>query len=144
MDDANITAVTIVTDIGECKVADAYVDGDDLWLPATTLADTVGWTLKPEGMCRDAVCVPLPHGREAAFARDGYVNVAGFWRYTDRPYARSAAGDIWVLGANARERADALLSLEAPDFALPDLDGKTHALSDYRGRKVFLVTWASW
>ena len=26
----------------------------------------------------------------------------------------------------------------APDFALPDQDGKTHALSDYRGRKVVL------
>ena len=27
---------------------------------------------------------------------------------------------------------------QAPDFALPDQDGRTHALSDYRGRKVIL------
>ncbi|MBM3561393.1 MAG: redoxin domain-containing protein [Alphaproteobacteria bacterium] len=104
----------------------------------------VGWTLKPEGMCRDAVCVPLPRGRDTAYLRDGLVNVAAFWRYTERPWARSAAGDVWAFGANARERADALLSLQAPDFTLPDLAGNPHALSDHRGRKVFLVTWASW
>ena len=32
----------------------------------------------------------------------------------------------------------------APDFTLPDLDGSPHSLSSYRGRKVFLATWASW
>jgi hypothetical protein len=34
-------------------------------------------------------------------------------------------------------------SVEAPDFTLPDLDGRMHSLSDYRGRKVVLFTWAS-
>jgi peroxiredoxin len=32
----------------------------------------------------------------------------------------------------------------APDFTLPDLDGRMHSLSDYRGKKVFLLAWASW
>lgn len=29
-------------------------------------------------------------------------------------------------------------------FTLPDLEGRPHALVDYRGKKVFLVFWASW
>jgi peroxiredoxin len=37
-----------------------------------------------------------------------------------------------------------LASLEAPDFALPDWQGRPHRLSHYRGRKVLLATWASW
>jgi hypothetical protein len=53
------------------------------------------------------------------------------------------ACDAWVLGTGAQDRAQALAALEAPDFALPDLDGRTHRLSDYRGRKVLLATWAS-
>jgi peroxiredoxin len=32
----------------------------------------------------------------------------------------------------------------APDFTLPDLDGKMHRLSDFRGRVVFLNLWATW
>ena len=32
----------------------------------------------------------------------------------------------------------------APDFALPDLAGVTHRLSDYRGKIVFLNLWTTW
>lgn len=32
----------------------------------------------------------------------------------------------------------------APDFALKDLAGREHKLSDYRGKKVMLVFWATW
>jgi peroxiredoxin len=34
--------------------------------------------------------------------------------------------------------------LDAPDFTLPDLTGAEHALSEHRGKKVLLATWASW
>jgi len=44
----------------------------------------------------------------------------------------------------ADEIGNRLRSLEAPDFTLPDLDGKLHSLSDYRGKKVLLMSWASW
>ena len=32
----------------------------------------------------------------------------------------------------------------APEFTLPSLSGEQVSLSDYRGRKVVLFTWASW
>ncbi len=32
----------------------------------------------------------------------------------------------------------------APDFSVEDIDGKTHKLSDYRGRNVVVVFWATW
>ncbi len=32
----------------------------------------------------------------------------------------------------------------APEFSLPDLEGRIHKLSDYRGKVVFLNFWATW
>jgi cytochrome oxidase Cu insertion factor (SCO1/SenC/PrrC family) len=32
----------------------------------------------------------------------------------------------------------------APPFSLPDLDGKTHSLGDYRGQILMLFFWATW
>ena len=34
--------------------------------------------------------------------------------------------------------------LPAPNFSLPDLDGKMVSLSDYRGKVVLLNIWATW
>ncbi|MDD5326829.1 MAG: TlpA disulfide reductase family protein [Phycisphaerae bacterium] len=32
----------------------------------------------------------------------------------------------------------------APDFTLTDVNGKQHTLSDYRGKNVLIIFWASW
>ena len=79
-------------------------------------------------------------GRFPATASD----LAAFWRHMGCPVVRDDAARIWVLGVGAAARSDALRSLEAPDFTLPDLEGRRHSLSDQRGKKVLLVTWASW
>ena len=33
---------------------------------------------------------------------------------------------------------------QAPDFALPSLEGDEISLSDYRGKRLVLFIWASW
>jgi hypothetical protein len=62
----------------------------------------------------------------------------------DRPLAVDRDERVACLGVGAAARGAALASLEAPHFALPDLAGRVHALSEQRGRKVLLVAWASW
>jgi hypothetical protein len=61
-----------------------------------------------------------------------------------RPVAVDLDERVAYLGVSAAERAKALASLEAPDFTLPDLDGRRHSLFQYRGKKVLLVAYASW
>lgn len=61
-----------------------------------------------------------------------------------RPVAIDRDERAAYLGVSAADRAGALSSLEAPDFTLPDLDGRSHTLSAYRGKKVLLVAYASW
>jgi hypothetical protein len=136
--------VTMLTESGEHAVAGAEAVGEALWAPAREAEAATGWAVKPEGLCKGPVCVPLPAGRERELVDGGRVNLAALWRHLGQPAVHSERRHVWVLGESARTRAAALASLEAPDFALPDAGGRVHRLSDYRGRKVLLVTWASW
>jgi redoxin len=88
------------------------------------------------------MCIPIAD--VAALLRDGAIELGGLARALDRPLALDVAERAACLGASARERAEALASQSAPDFTLPDLDGRPHTLSSYRGKKILLVAWASW
>ena len=61
-----------------------------------------------------------------------------------RPVALDPEERAAYLGIPASERAGPLAALEAPDFTLPDLEGRPHSLAAQRGRKVLLVAYASW
>jgi hypothetical protein len=141
--------VTLLIDGRGEQRAGARSEGDSLWLSAADLAETAGWTLEPEGLCQGEVCVPIPPGQLAQWIHGGdvrstEVNVAALWRHLGRPVLHDGKRETWVFGAGAEDRGASLRNLAAPDFALPDLNGTLHRLSDYRGRRVFLVTWASW
>jgi hypothetical protein len=135
---------TVICEDRESEVAPVRVVEDGLWLSSADVHRATGWELKPEGLCREDVCVPVPRGRETEFVQGDAVDLAAFWRHAGHPVVRDDSGQVWVLGTGARERARVLRSLLAPDFTLPDLEGRRHALSDHRGRKILLVTWASW
>ena len=62
----------------------------------------------------------------------------------DRPMAVDREERAAFLGVSARTRGERLASLEAPDFSLPDLEGRHHALVEQRDTKVLLVAYASW
>jgi hypothetical protein len=113
---------------------------DGLWMSASDAEKVTGWTLKPEGMCLAERCVPLP----ASAVKDGRVDVAKFWTKLGGAVVAAEDGEVWALGAPAEERNATLEGLVAPDFTLPDIDGQPRTLSQLRGKKVFLATWASW
>lgn len=136
--------ITLLVDVEKTTIDDAEVEGDNLWLSSGDLQRVSGFELKPEGLCRDAICIPLPHGREAEFVRDDRVNLPTFWRYRGGGVAATVSGDTWALSEPLDEQLARIETLEAPNFELPDAQGNMHRLSDYRGQKVFLVAWASW
>lgn len=135
---------TLLTGDRTTVLPSAIAHGDDLWLTVADLEHATGWALKPDGACRGEECVPIPAGQDAAFLRPGEFNITALARHLGQPVIHEAAHDAWVIGESAGRRAAGLSSLEAPDFTLPDLQGNLHSLHDYRGRKVFLVSWASW
>jgi hypothetical protein len=136
-------SVTILHRDRETSVADARVDGDRLLVSPADLAAATGWQLKPEGLCKAHACVPMP--RDGSWTDSaGGVDVAAFGRHLGEPVVHDDERAVWHFGEPAATKRERLLSGEAPDFELPDLNGKMHRLSDYRGKKVLLYAWASW
>ncbi len=132
----------LLLDDGRAVDAPARFLGDCVRLAPEAVAATVGWTLKPQGLCRGDACIPVRP--EHALVHDGAIDLAALATLLDRPLALDIPERVAWLGASAAERGARLASLDAPDFTLPDLDGHPHALTDFRGRKVFLLAWASW
>ena len=135
---------TLIYENGKPTAVSLQADGS-LWLAASEFRSLSGWELRPEGFCRSDRCVPLPTGREDEFtnAASGQVNLSAFAALRMQPVVSDDEHRIRVIGRSA-EAGGPTVGSPAPDFALPDLDGVEHRLSDFRGRKVLLLSWASW
>ena len=142
------TSPTIIYGDTATHLARSLSSGEDLWLTLPDLGACTEWELKPEGVCRGDVCIPIPPDKpDTLLVEDrgeSWFNLTELARLLEQPYAHDAEHSVWLFGAPHEEWQSRLSSLIAPDFILPDLDGETHSLSDFRGKKVFLLCWASW
>ena len=105
-------------------------------MTAAELEAETGWHLRPEGLCREDVCVPF------AAADPNAIDLAAAARALGRPLVHDAAHDLYALGA--ARGTHALVSAVAPDLVLPDVTGRPFALRSLRGQKAVVVAWASW
>jgi len=138
---------TIVYDDAATDLASAREDAGQLWITTADLKRATRFEVKPQGVCRDELCFPLPKAKQETFihkdAGKTWFNMTAFAELVHQPVAHDAALATWYFGLRSDQRQQ-LSSLQAPDFTLPDLHGKLHRLSDFRGKKILLVTWASW
>jgi hypothetical protein len=138
---------TIVYDDRPTEVASAREEAGQLWITTADLKRATRFEVKPQGVCRDELCFPLPKAKQHDFLLKErgatWFNMSAFATLVRQPVAHDAALATWYFGLRADQR-QMLSSLQAPDFTLPDINGKPHSLSDFRGKKVLLVTWASW
>lgn len=143
-----MTTATVLYQESETRVDDAKVEGDDLWLTLSELKAATSWELKPEGVCKGEICVPVPDARRAALIRDEpagtWFNLTEFARLIEQPVAPAAQQSVWYFGPASWDWKSRMTSRQAPDFELPDLSGHMHSLSELQGKKVFLLFWASW
>ena len=102
-----------------------------LGIDTDTFQAETGWEIKPEGACKGEVCVPLAGGFELSLAAES-LGMA---------LVHDAEHGVWALGPESLN-GRALVTAEAPDLVLPDLDGKAFHLSSLRGQKVVIVSWA--
>ena len=140
--------LTIIYEGRTTSIESSPARSNDLWITTTDLLRTTGFVIKPQGVCRDELCFPLPKPRKAEFvSKTGGVtwfNLTAFAQLIKQPVAHDPKHSVWLFGRRADLQNSPLTTLQAPDFTLADINGKMHSLSDFRGKKVLLVTWASW
>lgn len=113
-----------------------------LWAPLDAAAHAVDAKLEDHDgqrvLCRGELCLLL---------NSDVVRTQGSVELVDILWLADALG----LGDAKPNRLGAMLNASsapdnqlAPDFALPDLDGKKLSLSDFRGKKTAVYIWGSW
>jgi hypothetical protein len=123
-------------------------DPNDLWVVPDDLPRINDFVLKPEGACLAELCIPVRQDRDSDIfvtrAAQGWFNVTELARRLQQAFVVDEERSVWSFGNIPVTRNAFLQSAMAPDFALPDREGKLVRLSDFKGKKVLIVTWASW
>lgn len=130
------------------EVADTLADPNDLWVKPAELMAVNGFELKPEGACIDDICVPVRQDEDSDIfiTRSGqqWFNVTELADRLQQPYAVDFDNAVWSFGAIPARRLSFVNEALAPDFTLTDMSGNQVRLSDFKGKKIMLLTWASW
>ena len=116
----------------------ARVEGNDRWVRSADLPRVNEFEVKPQGACRADICIPLSKDLKKA----EWFNLTGFARKVGQAAVNDSG--VWSFGEVPLLRGTYFNSRIAPDFAVPDRKGHVVHLSDFRGKKVLVVTWASW
>jgi len=116
------------------------VEADALWIQKADLPSINGFELKPQGACREDICIPIPR----PMLRGPQFNVTAFARRIGQRVVADPAMRVWSFGEIPVVRGAFLESRIAPEFSVPDRKGRHVKLSQFRGKKVLVVTWASW
>ncbi len=130
------------------EVSQTLADANDLWVIPEDLTRINGFVLKPQGACLDELCIPIIQDRDndmlVTRSDQKWFNVTELANILQQSFVVDHATSTWSFGAMPLERRSFLNSAQAPDFELEDRNGNMVKLSDFRGKKVLLVTWASW
>ena len=130
-----MSTITVINE--DERTVNAEVTGGRVALSPQELRRAIGWELKPEGLCRDGVCVPFRNTGAA-------VDLGAAAAALGRAVVVDADAGVAAVALPAEERRSALDARVAPPFVLPDLDGTPHHLGEWRGRKKLLVAFSTW
>ena len=129
-----------LTAVGKDRGKDPGKTADVLWIRTSDMPRINGFEIKPQGACRADVCIPVPK----TMTRGQHFNLTAFAKKIGQAVVADPQAGVWSFGEIPTFRSGLLTSRVAPDFAVPDRKGRIVKLSSFRGKKVLVVTWASW
>ena len=118
--------------------------GDGLLIRPADLPNVNGFELKPEGACREELCIPL--NEDVLIRQDGtdWIDLAAFADLVGQPYVADRPAGVWSFAEIPARRESMMVDAMAPDFELTDRQGNSIGTADLKGRKALIVTWSSW
>jgi hypothetical protein len=134
------TSVTVLYGDRSVTLDRTRPDPKDLWVRKADLPRVNEFEVKPQGACRNDVCIPIPK----SMLQGEWFNLTAFANKLGERYIADAGSRTWSFGEIPVLTGSYLSSRLAPDFAVPDRKGRVVHLSDFRGKKALVVTWASW
>ena len=137
-----MTVGQVINAAGEVTAVELSEQSGKLSVSNSVLEQATGWSLKPEGLCRDQVCVPVLN--VTALSKADQVDLSEFARLVQQNTVIDTQRKVVAFGEQAQIRGTEMATLEAPDFTLPDIHGRQVSLSDYNRRKRLLLAWSSW
>lgn len=141
-------AATVLFEERIVAVSPVLPDATDLWIRPVDLPAVNGFELKPEGACFEDICVPVKQSEDSSIfvsrAGQHWFNVTELADRLRQPYVVDYGTGTWSFGAIPVSRQRFTQQGIAPDFTLQDWHGNSVSLSDFKGKKIMLLTWASW
>ena len=113
--------IRVLCESRDTELPNAAAEGEALWLGRADIERATGWAWKPEGLCRDITCMPLPRRADKSMVNGDKLDVAAFWRHAGWPVVHDETSQLWVLGEGAARRADALSSFPLCQYDLRHL-----------------------
>ncbi len=130
------------------EIEDTLPDASELWVKPEDLTRINDFELKPQGACLADLCIPVLQNRDSDMfvtrQGQGWFNVTGLADKLQQAWAADYDDSVFSFGVMPLERQSFFRGGMAPDFELTDRDGNLVSLSDFKGKQVLLLTWASW
>ena len=137
-----MTVGLVINQNGETASVEVASNFGEFAISVDDFEKQTGWQLKPEGLCRRDACVPVRDAK--TLTNHTHIDLVEFARVTNQNIVVDQQRKVVALGEHADARSEAMTTLEAPDFTLPDLHGRQVSFSDYNRRKRLLLAWSSW
>jgi hypothetical protein len=132
------TTATVLYNDHSVKLDKIRPDSNDLWVRAADLPRINEFELKPQGACRADMCIPISKRLKTG----EWFNLTGFAHKLGETVVQDSG--VWSFGEIPVVRGNFYNSRMAPDFSAQDREGRMIHLSDFRAKKVLVLTWASW
>ena len=120
---------------------------ESLWIKSTELKAATGFELKKSGACYDPlnICIPLlEEGFIQQEKENTWLNMSMLATKLGQACIANEDKTVWSLGLIPEVRKAMLETSIAPNFEMEDIHGDLVRLADCRGKKVLIVTWATW